>query len=170
MSRYRITDQFTAKHVRLIDPEGEQLGIFSIEDARGEALKRGLDLVIISPTAEPPVVRIGDPSKYCFEESKQKASAKKKQKRTKLKEMKFRPVTDKGDYDIKVRKLREFLEEGNKAKVVVFFKGRELMHHELGFKLLERVKEDLSECSKVEFFPKLEGKQLIMILSPKKAV
>ncbi len=140
----------------------------SLREARRIAEEAGLDLVEISPNANPPVVRVMDYGKFLFQESKQRAVARKKQKQVKVKEIKFRPVTDIGDYEVKVRKLREFLDEGNKVKVTVFFKGRELSHQELGAKLLERVKEDLNEYGKVDFMPKLEGKQFIMILSPKK--
>jgi translation initiation factor IF-3 len=142
--------------------------VVSLREARRIAEEAGLDLVEISPNANPPVVRVMDYGKFLFQESKQRAVARKKQKQVKVKEIKFRPVTDIGDYDVKVRKLREFLDEGNKVKVTVFFKGRELSHQELGAKLLERVKEDLNEYGKVDFMPKLEGKQFIMILSPKK--
>jgi translation initiation factor IF-3 len=142
--------------------------VVSLREARRIAEEAGLDLVEISPNANPPVVRVMDYGKFLFQESKQRAVARKKQKQVKVKEIKFRPVTDIGDYEVKVRKLREFLDEGNKVKVTVFFKGRELSHQELGAKLLERVKEDLNEYGKVDFMPKLEGKQFIMILSPKK--
>ena len=127
-----------------------------------------MDLVEIQPNADPPVVRVMDHGKHLFQLSKQRAVAKKKQKQIKLKEVKFRPSTDVGDYEVKVRNLRGFLDEGNKVKVTVWFKGREMTHQELGVQLLERVKEDLSDCGKIEFFPKLEGRQLIMILAPSK--
>lgn len=123
----------------------------------------------ISPNADPPVARIMDYGKFLFQESKQKAVARKKQKQVKVKEVKFRPGTDIGDYEVKIRNLRSFLEEGAKVKVTVFFRGREMTHQELGLKLLERVKADLVEYGKVEFFPKLEGRQLVMILAPKKS-
>lgn len=129
-----------------------------------------MDLVEIQPNAEPPVVRIMDHGKHLFQLSKQRAVAKKKQKQIKLKEVKFRPSTDVGDYEVKVRNLRSFLDEGNKVKVTVWFKGREMTHQELGVQLLERVKADLLDCGKIEFFPKLEGRQLIMILAPSKKV
>lgn len=141
----------------------------SIKDARKAAEDVGLDLVEISPNADPPVVRIMDYGKFLFLESKQKAVAKKKQRQAKVKEVKFRPTTDKADYEVKLRNLRGFLEEGDKVKVTVFFRGREITHQGLGMKLLERVRDDLTEQGKVEFFPKLEGRQLVMILSPKKS-
>lgn len=142
--------------------------VVTLKDAKRIAEEAGLDLVEISPNADPPVVRVMDYGKFLFQESKQKAVQKKKQKQVKVKEIKFRPGTDKADYDVKVRSLRNFLEEGDKVKVTIFFRGREITHQELGMKLLERVKDDLAEYGKVEFFPKLEGRQLVMILSPKK--
>ncbi len=123
----------------------------------------------ISPKAEPPVLQIMDYGKFMYRESKQRAVAKKKQKQIKVKEVKFRPGTDKADYEVKLRNLRGFLEEGDKVKVTVFFRGREIAHQELGLKLLERVRNDLGEDAKVDFFPNQpEGRQLVMVLSPKK--
>jgi translation initiation factor IF-3 len=125
--------------------------------------------VEISPKAEPPVLQIMDYGKFMYRESKQRAVAKKKQKQIKVKEVKFRPGTDKADYEVKLRNLRGFLEEGDKVKVTVFFRGREIAHQELGLKLLERVRNDLGEDAKVDFFPNQpEGRQLVMVLSPKK--
>lgn len=155
--------------MRLIGDDGSQLGVLSIKDAKKAAEDVGLDLVEISPNADPPVVRIMDYGKFLFLENKQKAMAKKKQKQVKVKEVKFRPTTDKADYEVKLRNLRGFLDEGDKVKVTVFFRGREITHQELGMKLLERVRDDLAEHGKVDFFPKLEGRQLVMILSPKKS-
>lgn len=166
--RNRVNSQIRAPQVRLIGDDGAQLGVLSIKDARKTAEDAGLDLVEISPNADPPVVRIMDYGKFLFLESKQKAIAKKKQRQVKVKEIKFRPTTDKADYEVKLRNLRSFLEEGDKVKVTVFFRGREITHQELGMKLLERVRDDLVEQAKVDFFPKLEGRQLVMILSPKK--
>lgn len=142
----------------------------AIQDAKRIAQDAGLDLVEISPNADPPVVRVMDYGKFLFLESKQRTQQKKKQKQVKVKEIKFRPGTDKADYEVKLRNLRSFLEEGDKVKVTVFFRGREITHQELGMKLLERVRDDLTEHGKVEFFPKLEGRQLVMILAPKKVV
>jgi len=139
--------------------------VVPLREARQAAEDAALDLVEIAPTATPPVVRIMNYGKFSFEESKKR---KKKQKETKLKEIKFRPGTDVGDYEVKLRNLRSFLEEGNKVKVTVWFRGREMAHQELGIKLLERVKEDLAELGKVEQFPKLEGRQLLMVIAPKK--
>ena len=153
--------------VRLIDQKGEQVGIVAIDEAKKAAIAVSLDLVEIQPNASPPVVRIMDYGKYLFQQSKQKAAAKKKQKQIKTKEIKFRPnPTYLEDYNVKVKILRGFLHEGNKVKVTVWFKGREMTHQELGVQLLERIKEDLQDCGKIEFFPKLEGRQLVMILAP----
>lgn len=152
----------------MIGDDGSQVGVVALKDARQAAQEAGLDLVEISPNADPPVVRIMDYGKFLFQESKQRALAKKKQKQVKIKEVKFRPSTDKADYEVKLRNLRGFLEEGDKVKITIFFRGREITHQELGMKLLERVRDDLAEQGKVEFFPKLEGRQLVMILSPKK--
>jgi translation initiation factor IF-3 len=148
----------------LIAEDGDQLGIVTLTEARQTAEKAGLDLVEISPNSDPPVARVMDYGKFLFQASKQK----KKPKQVKLKEVKFRPNTDKGDYEVKLRNLRGFLEEGDKVKVTVFFRGREITHQELGIKLLDRIKNDLVEVSKVDYFPKLEGRQLVMILSSKK--
>lgn len=152
----------------MIADDGSQLGIVANRDAKRIAEEAGLDLVEISPNADPPVVRIMDYGKFLFQESKQRALQKKKQKQVKVKEVKFRPGTDKADYEVKLRNLRSFLEEGDKVKVTIFFRGREITHQELGIKLLERIRDDLAEHGKVEFFPKLEGRQLVMILAPKK--
>lgn len=166
--RNRVDAQIRAPKVRLIGEDGSQLGIFLIREARQKAEEAGLNLVEISPNADPPVARIMDYGKFLFQESKQKAVAKKKQRQVKVKEVKFRPTTDKADYEVKLRNLRGFLEEGDKVKITVFFRGREITHQELGMKLLEKVRDDLTEFGKVEFFPKLEGRQLVMILGPKK--
>jgi translation initiation factor IF-3 len=129
-----------------------------------------LDLVEISPNAEPPVCRVMDFGKYQYEESKKKAAAKKKQKQIHVKEVKFRPGTDIGDYNIKVRNLTRFLENGDKTKVTLRFRGREMAHRELGLELLKRVEEDLKELAVVEQYPKLEGRQMVMVLAPKREV
>jgi translation initiation factor IF-3 len=136
----------------------------ALELARGE----GLDLVEVSPTADPPVCRIMDFGKYLFELNKKAQTAKRKQKQVHVKEIKFRPGTDKGDYDIKLRKLREFLDDGDKTKVTLRFRGREMAHQELGAKLLQRVREDLDEIGVVEQMPQMEGRQMIMVIAPKK--
>ena len=139
-----------------------------IEEALSTAQSASLDLVEISPDAEPPVCRIMDYGKHLFEEKKKKAEARKKQKQTQVKEIKFRPVTEEGDYQVKLRNLKRFLSDGDKAKVTLRYRGREMSHQELGMQLLERVQADLEEIGTVEQFPKMEGRQMIMVLAPKK--
>lgn len=154
--------------VRVIDAEGQQIGVITLHEALALAEEAGLDLVEVSPTAEPPVCRIMDYGKYLFEQNKKAHAAKKKQKQIQVKEVKFRPTTEEGDYQVKLRNLTRFLEEGDKAKVTLRFRGREMLHQELGRKLLERVRDDLAELSQVEQMPKLEGRQMVMVLGPKK--
>jgi translation initiation factor IF-3 len=154
--------------VRVINQEGEQVGVVPIEEARSIANEASLDLVEISPNAEPPVCRIMDYGKFRFEESKKLQTAKKKQKQTQVKEIKFRPGTDIGDYNIKLRKLVSFLGDGDRTKVTLRFRGREMAHQELGLELLQRVKADLSEYGTVEQEPKMEGRLMVMVLAPKK--
>ena len=156
----------TAPEVRLIAANGEQVGIVSLEEARNAALEAGLDLVEIVPNSEPPVCRLMDYGKFVFEESKKRQAAKKKQKQTQVKEVKFRPGTDEGDYQVKLRNLIRFLEAGDKAKVTMRFRGREMAHQELGVRLLKRVEEDLADYGTVEQYPKLEGRQMIMVIAP----
>ena len=152
----------------MIGAEGQQLGIVSSREAKQIAYEAELDLVEISPTAEPPVCRVMDYGKFRFEDSKKRQAAKKKQKIIHIKEVKFRPGTDEGDYQIKLRNLIRFLIDGDKAKITVRFRGRELSHRELGMDLLKRIETDLAEHATVEQFPKLEGKQLSMTLAPKR--
>ena len=140
----------------------------SIEEARTISSEANLDLVEISPNAEPPVCRIMDYGKFRFEESKKLQTAKKKQKQTQVKEIKFRPGTDIGDYNIKLRKLVSFLEDGDRTKVTLRFRGREMAHQELGMELLQRVKADLDEYGNVEQEPKMEGRLMVMVLAPKR--
>jgi translation initiation factor IF-3 len=154
--------------VRVINQDGEQLGIVPIAEASKIAEEAQLDLVEIAPNAEPPVCRIMDYGKFRFEESKKLQTAKKKQKQTQVKEIKFRPGTDIGDYKIKLRKLISFLEEGDRTKVTLRFRGREMAHQELGMELLQRVKADLEEYGTVEQEPKMEGRLMVMVLAPKK--
>ena len=139
----------------------------TIEEARNAAAEASLDLVEIAPMGEPPVCKILDYGKFVFEAKKQKAAAKKKQKQTQVKEMKFRPHTDVGDYQVKLRNLTRFLENGDKAKVTLRFRGREMAHQELGMEMMKRIETDLEELSTVEQFPKMEGRQLTMVLAPK---
>jgi translation initiation factor IF-3 len=164
----RLNRKITAPEVRVIGAEGEQLGIFPIEEALQRAEEVELDLVEIVPNAEPPVCRIMDYGKYRFEESKKRHAAKKKQKLIHIKEIKFRPGTGESDYQIKLRNLIRFLSDGDKTKVTVRFRGREMVHRELGAKMLERVEADLEEYGTVEQYPKMEGRQMVMVLSPKK--
>jgi len=142
--------------------------VVSIEEARTISNEANLDLVEISPNAEPPVCRIMDYGKFRFEESKKLQTAKKKQKQTQVKEIKFRPGTDIGDYNIKLRKLVSFLEDGDRTKVTLRFRGREMAHQELGMELLQRVKADLEEYGTVEQEPKMEGRLMVMVLAPKR--
>lgn len=158
----------TAPQVRLIDAEGGQAGVVSCEQALAAAMEAGLDLVEISPNAEPPVCKIMDFGKFLYTESKKKAAAKKNQKQVQVKEIKFRPRTDVGDYQVKLRNLQKFLENGDRAKVTMRFRGREMAHQELGRELLQRVEQDLEEIATVEQFPRMEGRQMVMVLSPKK--
>ena len=152
----------------MVGEEGEQLGIVSLADARARAETAELDLVEIAPTAKPPVCRIMDYGKFKYREAKKQHEAKLKLKQIQVKEVKFRPGTDDGDYAIKVRNLIRFLEEGDKTKVTLRFRGRELSHQELGYNLLKRVEADLAAHGAVEQFPKMEGRQMIMVLAPKK--
>lgn len=154
--------------MRLVGIEGEPIGIVSIEDAMRQAEAAEIDLVEIAPTAKPPVCRLMDYGKFKYRESKKAHEAKLKQKQIQVKEVKFRPGTDEGDYKIKVRNLTRFLTEGDKTKVTLRFRGREMAHQELGIQLLKRIEADLKEVGVVEQWPKLEGRQMIMILGPKK--
>lgn len=154
--------------VRLINASGEQAGLVSSDEALKIAQGEGLDLVEISPNADPPVCRVLDYGKYRYQDSKRKSVARKKQKQMQVKEIKFRPGTDVGDYDVKLRNLKKFLENGDKVKVTLRFRGREMAHQELGRELLSRVEEDLKELGTVEQFPKMEGRQMVMIISPKR--
>ena len=147
---------------------GEQGGILALDAALAKAKDIGLDLVEISPNADPPVCRVMDIGKFMYEDSKRKAAARKNQKQIQVKEIKFRPGTDIGDYNIKLKKLTAFLENGDKTKVTIRFRGREMAHKELGLALLKRVEADLVDFGNVEQFPKLEGRQMIMVLAPNK--
>jgi translation initiation factor IF-3 len=155
--------------VRLNGFDGEQLGIMSIREAQEIADEAGVDLVEISPNAEPPVCRVMDYGKFLFDKAKAQKEQKKKQKIVQVKEIKFRPGTDENDYQVKLRNLTRFLEEGNKAKVTLRYRGREMAHQSLGLDLLNRIKADLAEISVVESFPKMEGRQMVMVLGPKRA-
>jgi translation initiation factor IF-3 len=152
----------------LIGAEGEQVGVVSINEALQLAYDANMDLVEISPNADPPVCKVMDYGKYSFELNKKLQAAKKKQKQIQIKEIKFRPGTEEGDYQVKLRNLIKFLNEGDKTKITVRFKGRELSHRELGMDLLKRIETDLEEVALVEQFPKLEGRQMVMVMGPKK--
>jgi len=154
--------------VRLIGPTGEQIGVVNTNDALVAARENDLDLVLIAESSDPPVAKIMDFGKRLYEEKKAKAAAKKKQHQLQVKEIKFRPGTDVGDYQVKLRNLVRFLEDGDKAKVTIRFRGREMAHQELGMQMLERLERDLEEHGVVEARPKLEGRQMIMVFAPKK--
>ena len=152
----------------MIDAEGQQIGILATAEALQMAVAAELDLVEVSPTAEPPVCRIMDFGKYQFELSKKAHAAKRKQKQIQIKEVKFRPGTEEGDYQVKLRNLTRFLTEGDKAKVTLRFRGREMAHQEIGRQLLDRVRNDLGDLAQVEQFPIMEGRQMVMMIAPKK--
>jgi translation initiation factor IF-3 len=165
--RVRVNRQIRISPVRVVTAEGEQLGVLSIEDALAQAAERGLDLVEVAPTARPPVVKIMDYGKYKFEEAKAARAAKKKQHVIHLKEVKYRPGIDDHDFDFKTRHAREFLGEGNKVKVTMMFRGRQMAHPELGRAVLDRVSSELADVAKVEQEAKLDGRNMIMVLAPK---
>ena len=154
--------------MRLVGVDNEQLGIVKFMDALRMAEEKDLDLVEIAPNAAPPVARIMDYGKFKYEEAKRAHEAKLKQKIIQVKEVKFRPGTDDGDYNVKLRNLRRFLEDGDKTKITLRFRGREMAHQEIGARMLERLKSDLEELGQVEQMPKMEGRQMVMVLSPKK--
>ena len=162
----RLNEEITAPEVRLIGVEGEQVGIVSVRQALTLAEEAGVDLVEIAPLATPPVCRIMDFGKFKYQEAKRAHEAKLKQKQIQVKEVKFRPGTDDNDYAIKMRNLIKFLQEGDKAKITLRFRGREMAHQEFGIRMLERIKADLEEVGQVEQFPKMEGRQLIMVIAP----
>lgn len=154
--------------MRVVGTDGEQVGVLPIAEAIESAYSEGLDLVEVAPNADPPVCRIMDYGRFVFEQNKKLHASRRKQKQMQVKEIKFRPGTDDADYRIKLKKLTEFLEEGDKAKVSLRFRGREMLHQELGQQLLARIREDLADAASVEQMPKLEGRQMVMLLAPKK--
>ena len=166
--RVRRNEEIEASEVRVIDSAGEQAGVMSLAAAIDLAKDESLDLVEVAPTADPPVCRIMDFGKYLFEQNKKAQSAKRKQKQVHVKEIKFRPGTDEGDYQIKLRKLVQFLESGDKTKVTLRFRGREMAHKELGAQLLARVRDDLEEYGTVEQMPQMEGRQMVMVIGPRR--
>ena len=163
-----INHEINANKVRLIGSEGEQIGILSLEEALDKAKELSLDLVQMAKEGDPVVCKLMDHGKHIFDSKKQKSASRKKQKRIQIKEIKFRPVTEENDYQIKVNKIKNFLEEGNKAKVTLRFRGREMAHQNIGMNLLKRVEEDLESIANVEQFPTLEGRQLVMMMAPNK--
>ena len=160
-----INDQIRARSVRLIAEDGEQVGVVTIQDALARAEEAGLDLVEISPNAEPPVCKILDYGKYKYEQQKKAAEARKKQKVIEVKELKFRPSIDDHDYNVKIKAARRFLEDGDKVKITLRFRGREMAHLDLGMKVMARVREELVDIAKVEMDARVEGRQAIMILT-----
>ena len=167
-AQHRINHKIQEPEIRLIDQDGEQRGVMSVDEAIKIAESVSLDLVEIAPNSEPPVCRIMDYGRFKFDLSKKAQLSKKNQKQAQIKEIKFRPATEEGDYQVKLRNLSRFIAEGDKAKVTLRFRGREFAHQQLGLKLLQRVEEDLSSIAVVEQHPKLEGRQMVMMLSPKK--
>lgn len=163
-----INDNIEAETVRLVLADGSQAGIVSLDEAKAAAREAKLDLVLIAPEADPPVCKIMDYGKHLFDIKKQKAANKKKQRKTTVKEVKFRPGTEEGDYQVKLRNLTRFLQDGDKAKVSLRFRGREMAHQHLGLELVQRIASDLEEFGTVEQQPKMEGRQIVMILSPVK--
>ncbi|WP_349768697.1 translation initiation factor IF-3 [Rhodobacter sp. NTK016B] len=163
----RVNDRIRAPEVRLIGAEGENIGVVPPARAMALAGEAGLDLVEISPNATPPVCKIMDFGKFKYEQQKREAEARKKQKTIEIKEIKFRPNTDTHDYDVKMRSVQKFLGEGDKVKVTLRFKGREMAHQQLGMELLNRVASDVEEIGKIENMPKLEGRQMVMMIAPR---
>ena len=164
----RVNDRIRAPEIRLSGAEGENVGVVTPEKALRLAEEAGLDLVEISPNATPPVCKIMDFGKFKYEQQKRESEARKKQKTIEVKEVKFRPNTDTHDYDVKMRNVTRFLEAGDKVKVTLRFRGREMAHQNLGRDLLERVAEDIKEIGKVENMPKMEGRQMVMMIGPTK--
>jgi len=163
----RINDRIRAPEIRLIGADGENVGVVTPARAMQMAEEAGLDLVEISPTAVPPVCKIMDYGKFKYEQQKREAEARKKQKIIEIKEVKFRPGTDTHDYEVKMRSVMRFLEDGDKVKITLRFRGREMAHQQLGLELLNRVKDDVGDAGKVEAMPKLEGRQMVMMIGPK---
>ena len=163
----RVNDEIRVPQVRLIDEEGEMQGVMSTRDAMQRAFSTGLDLVEISPNAEPPVVKILDYGKFKYEQQKKKNEAKKKQKVVEIKEVKVRPNIDENDYQVKMRAMKSFLDEGDKVKVTLRFRGREMAHQDIGIRVLERIRTELELATKVEQMPRMENRQMIMVLSPR---
>lgn len=164
----RVNGEIRVPQVRLVGADGEQIGIVSLEEANRQSLEAGLDLVEISPRAEPPVCKIMDHGKFLFEEKKKQNVAKKNQKQIQIKEIKFRPGTDEGDYRVKMNSITRFLKEGNKVKITVRFRGREMAHQELGMEMMKRIEGEVAEIAVIEYRPQIEGRQMVMVIAPKK--
>ncbi|KAA9133141.1 translation initiation factor IF-3 [Marinihelvus fidelis] len=164
----RRNGDIIAPEVRVIGADGEQAGIMKVRDAIALAEEAGMDLVEISPNAEPPVCKVMDYGKFKFEQAKKQQAAKKKQKVTQVKEVKFRPGTEEADYQVKMRNVRRFIEDGDKVKVTLRFRGREMAHQDLGMAVLKRVRDEMEEEVNVEQFPRMEGRQMVMLISPKR--
>ena len=165
--RTRVNKQLRISPLRVIAPDGEQLGVMTVDEALAAAVQRGLDLVEVAPLARPPVVKIMDYGKFKFEQAKAARAAKKKQHIIQLKEVKFRPGIDEHDFDFKTRHAREFLQDGNKVKVTMMYRGRQMAHIDLGRVVLDRVANELKDIAKIEQDPKLEGRNMSMVLAPK---
>ena len=163
----RVNDEIRAPQVRLIDADGEMQGVMSARDAWLRAQAVGLDLLEISPNADPPVVKILDFGKFKYEQQKKRNEAKKKQKVIEIKEIKVRPNIDENDYQVKMRAMKSFIEEGDKVKVTLRFRGREMAHQEIGVRVLERIKNEMGPLSKVEQMPRMENRQMVMVLTPR---
>ncbi|MDR2015593.1 MAG: translation initiation factor IF-3 [Azoarcus sp.] len=164
--KQRVNDEISAPEVRLVSEEGEPLGIMSLRAALEAADEAGLDLVEIAPMAQPPVCKVMDFGKFRYQEQKKAHEARLKQKQVQVKEIKLRPGTDENDYQIKLRNLRRFLEDGDKCKVTLRFRGREMAHQEFGLRQLERIKADLEDVAQVEQMPKMEGRLMVMVVAP----
>jgi translation initiation factor IF-3 len=165
---YRINDKIEAPEVRLVDADGEMAGVVALPKALEKAAEAGLDLVEVSPNASPPVCKILDYGKFKYEAQKKANAARKKQRVIEVKEIKMRPNIDDHDYETKMRKVHAFIEEGDKVKVTMRFRGRELAHQEIAMRVLNRVREEVGETVKIEQFPRMEGRQMIMIMAPAK--
>ena len=163
----RVNEQIEAEKVRVVNADGEMVGVISKEEGIEIAIEAGLDLVEVSPNADPPVCKVLDYGKYKYEAQKKANEARKKQKVIDVKEIKMRPGIDEHDYQVKMRSVRRFLDEGDKVKMTIRFRGREMAHQELGMKVLDRVREDVDELAKVEQFPKSEGRLMTMVIAPK---
>ncbi|CAA7615455.1 translation initiation factor IF-3 [Magnetospirillum sp. SS-4] len=163
----RVNREIDVRSIRLVGADGEMIGVVTLREGLTMAEEAGLDLVEVSPNADPPVCKILDFGKFKYEDQKKKNAARKKQKVIEVKEIKLRPNIDEHDYDVKMRSMKKFLEEGDKVKVTLRFRGRELAHQDLGMKVLEKVKDDLETLGKIEQVPKMEGRQMVMVIAPR---